>query len=340
MRTSFVGFVCLLVFALLLTGCVNMRMSQSLTEAVYLVGEEEGVATIAPSVSEDVTEAETTPIVIESDDLQEMMQALKCGEVFCQMAWQGWLTRPFTYPDRDRIDLTYPYASTGDGSLSIHHGVEFPNPHGTLVRAAAKGEVIFAGSDELQNSGPYKNFYGNVVIIRHPALFNGVDLYSLYGHLSTIEVEEGAQIESGEVLGRVGASGVADGSHLHFEVRYGDNDYDHTTNPILWFSPLAAQNQTKTSVFAGLIADRFGKPLSEISITLQRIDDEGGVEKNYYFKTYAQDGINAHPGLNENFVLPDISPGDYRLTFYSGRLYEIFLTLEPGNLGFLRYQIH
>lgn len=279
-----------------------------------------------------------TPTLQELETTPMLPQRISCKDSFCQVEWPGWMSRPFLEPDRDWIDLTYPYASTGDGTLAIHNGVEFPNPHGTPVRAAAAGEVLYAGNDEGLLLGLYRNFYGNVIILRHNNLFDAKDLYTLYGHLSTINVEVGDLVQAGDLIGEVGASGVASGSHLHFEVRYEVNDYKNSTNPILWFSPLSNQAMGETSTLAGIIADPSGEPVPEISLTLEKLSDEGGVEKHYYFKTYGENGINSHPALQENFAMPDLPPGDYRLTYIYGRFYEIFFTLEQGMLGFINLQ--
>ena len=278
----------------------------------------------------------STPQAIQETPV--LAQNLVCEESFCQVEWPGWMMRPFSDPNRDWIDLTYPYASTGGGTLAIHNGVEFPNPYGTPVQAAAEGKVLYAGDDQTLLLGPYSNFYGNVVILQHENLFDGKDLFTLYGHLSMINVEEGDVIKAGDVLGLVGATGVAGGSHLHFEVRFDENEYQASTNPILWFSPLDDRSLVQTATLAGTITDPSGDMLPEISLTLEKLSDEGEVEQHYYFKTYAETGINSHPALDENFAIPDLPPGDYRLAYIFGKMYENFFTLEPGKLGFLNSQ--
>ena len=55
--------------------------------------------------------------------------------------------------------------------------------------------------------------YGNAVVLDH-----GVGLFSLYAHLSEIEVVEGDEVSKGDVLGRTGATGLAGGDHLHFSM--------------------------------------------------------------------------------------------------------------------------
>lgn len=281
----------------------------------------------------------STPSPQDEDGTPIMHSPISCEEDFCQVDWPGWLVRPFSDPDRGQIDLTYPYASKGNGDLAIHNGVEFPNPHGTPIRAAADGIVAYAGNDEELTFGPYPNFYGNVVILNHKDIFSANEIFTLYGHLSVINVEEGEIVQQGEVLGQVGASGVAGGSHLHFEVRYVDNEYQNSTNPVLWFPPLANQALGQTSTLAGTISDSSGKAISEATFTLEKLNDQGVVEKHYYFQSYAQNGVNSHPALQENFAVPDLPPGDYRLTYISGKMYEEFFTLEPGMLGFLKLKI-
>jgi murein DD-endopeptidase MepM/ murein hydrolase activator NlpD len=255
------------------------------------------------------------------------------------MAWQGLLARPIGPDGVQIIDLTYPYANTNNGTLDPHHGVEFPNGFGTPVLAAQAGEVVFAGEDDLTVLGPYTGFYGNVVIVRHAGLFEGRDLFTLYAHLSAIDVTVGQQVALGERVGAVGASGAASGSHLHFEVRLDENDYAHTTNPVLWFSPLNGNGAGEGSILAGAILNRYNVPVELTAFELDRIDKDGAVLQNYYPITYFPSGVNANPILNENFAFPDLPPGDYRLSYISGRYYTYEFSLAAGSLGFIKIQL-
>lgn len=85
---------------------------------------------------------------------------------------------------------------------SPHSGVDFPAMTGTPVHAAQSGRVALA--QELF-------FSGNTVVIDH-----GLGIYTFYGHLSEIDVKPGDDLQSGQVLGKVGATGRVTGPHLHW----------------------------------------------------------------------------------------------------------------------------
>jgi len=95
-----------------------------------------------------------------------------------------------------------------DQPRSPHSGEDFSAPAGAPVLAPARGRVVLA-KDLF--------FLGTTVVLDH-----GFGLYSFYGHLSSIGVEPGTLVESGAVLGKVGATGRVTGAHLHWGVRLGD----------------------------------------------------------------------------------------------------------------------
>lgn len=95
-----------------------------------------------------------------------------------------------------------------------HRGVDYAAPQGTPVRTVGEGVVEFAG---------WQNGYGNVVHIEH-----GNDRSTLYAHLSQVDVRRGQNVEQGQRIGAVGATGWATGPHLHFEFRVRGQHEDPT----------------------------------------------------------------------------------------------------------------
>lgn len=87
-----------------------------------------------------------------------------------------------------------------------HDGIDIVARHGTQVKAARSGHVIYAGNEIAG--------YGNLVIVRHPDAYS-----SVYAHLSKIEVRKGQFVTRGQKVGRVGRTGHATNDHLHFEIR-------------------------------------------------------------------------------------------------------------------------
>lgn len=88
--------------------------------------------------------------------------------------------------------------------LRPHQGVDFAAGWGTPVRAAADGRVVSAG---------WRGGYGRQVQLDHA---NG--LATSYSHLSAIAARPGGWVRRGQIVGHVGASGLATGPHLHFEI--------------------------------------------------------------------------------------------------------------------------
>ncbi|WP_020526601.1 peptidoglycan DD-metalloendopeptidase family protein [Flexithrix dorotheae] len=95
----------------------------------------------------------------------------------------------------------------------MHRGVDFSAPTGTGVYATADGEVKGA---EIKNGG-----YGKLITLAHDENY-----FTRYAQLDEILVEEGQEVKRGDLIGRVGSSGMSTAPHLHYEILKGDQPVD------------------------------------------------------------------------------------------------------------------
>jgi murein DD-endopeptidase MepM/ murein hydrolase activator NlpD len=94
----------------------------------------------------------------------------------------------------------------------MHEGLDFSAPQGTPILAAAGGVVRTV----TQHSG-----YGNMMEIDH-----GEGLVTRYAHAQSILVSEGQLVTRGQLIAKVGSTGLSTGPHLHFEVRKNEKALD------------------------------------------------------------------------------------------------------------------
>ena len=85
--------------------------------------------------------------------------------------------------------------------------------HAGLDIAAEKGQPVYATGEGTVRLAGHHPAYGNLIVLDH-----GFGLQSRYGHLSAFDVKPDDRVKRGDVIGRVGATGRATGSHLHYEV--------------------------------------------------------------------------------------------------------------------------
>lgn len=125
----------------------------------------------------------------------------------------------FVFPNAYSSSITCPFGY-GDNVLSnsyFHRGVDFQAAFGSNVVAASGGTVTKAFNPyEGQNTSP--GSYGNYIVIDH-----GGGLVTLYGHLKSVMVAEGQQVQPGQLIGLAGSTGNSTGPHLHFEVQVNGN---------------------------------------------------------------------------------------------------------------------
>lgn len=248
-----------------------------------------------------------------------------------------WLVRPFLTESGivDNPERIYAYGSTNAGQLRPHYGIDIVNPFGTRVLAAREGMVFFAGDDFNEKLfGPQSNFYGNTVVLQHTYLLESGQpfvFYTLYGHLSSINVEKGQSVRVFDPIGQIGQTGAAFGPHLHLEVRIGDPyDYGATYNPELWLEQYAGYG-----ILAGRVERADGTPLYDVEIKAESTTS-GAIYRAYTY-TETDPALNGDPTLHENWVLGDLEAGTYEITVgYLGRVvYNAEVTIIGGTTGFL-----
>ena len=140
-----------------------------------------------------------------SREIEQMLLALEKtpeGQKRLAHPWRG----GFIYPVRGPITSGFGMRTHPIYHITkMHTGIDISAHSGTPIKAAAGGEVVFAG---------WWGGYGNVVIIDH-----GGGISTLYAHCSAIYVRKGQSVSQGEVIAAVGSTGLSTGPHLHFEVR-------------------------------------------------------------------------------------------------------------------------
>jgi murein DD-endopeptidase MepM/ murein hydrolase activator NlpD len=162
-------------------------------------------------------------------------------------------TLTYKFAESGKYTYTIPhkgFVTSGFGRRSLfgrkfHKGLDINLDTGDEVVAALPGKIRIAR---------YSSGYGNFVIISHEG-----GLETLYGHMSELQVVEGQEVGSGDVIGLGGSTGQSTGAHLHFEIRIFGEQIDpawvldvHTLRPhtnevkidASWFNHLLNHSET------------------------------------------------------------------------------------------------
>jgi murein DD-endopeptidase MepM/ murein hydrolase activator NlpD len=128
-----------------------------------------------------------------------------------------------------------------------HKGVDFAAPLGTKVKASSSGVVDFVGR---------QNGYGNVVILKHQN-----KITTLYAHLNAFEdgLRVGQKVAQGDILGEVGRTGWATGTHLHYEFRIDGAPTDPLSSDLPIASTLAPQERKQLIELTGSMKNQLDK---------------------------------------------------------------------------------
>jgi murein DD-endopeptidase MepM/ murein hydrolase activator NlpD len=108
----------------------------------------------------------------------------------------------------------------GGGEEGLHRGIDIPGEIGTPILATGSGVVLATwpvpGTPVPGKKGAYYQGWGALgaaIIIDH-----GGGLWTIYGHLSRIDVRQGQRVETGKQIGLMGMTGKCTGPHLHWEL--------------------------------------------------------------------------------------------------------------------------
>jgi murein DD-endopeptidase MepM/ murein hydrolase activator NlpD len=114
----------------------------------------------------------------------------------------------WSMPVRANTPVSGSFGEVGRYWPGGHAGIDFNGTQGDPIFAATDGRVTFAS---FHSGG-----YGNLIFV-----MRGDGTQTRYAHLHRIQVRVGDRVKAGQRIGRMGSSGQATGTHLHFEVRVG-----------------------------------------------------------------------------------------------------------------------
>ena len=133
--------------------------------------------------------------------------------------WSG----KFIFPSSGPLSTTYGVKRRVNGTINpdyFHKGLDFAAAQGSNIKAPENGRVVLVG---LVSKGFVVN--GNCIFIDH-----GHGVITGYLHLSSVLVKEGDFVKKGQLIGKVGSTGIASGPHLHWGVYV----LGKTVEPMVW----------------------------------------------------------------------------------------------------------
>jgi len=155
---------------------------------------------------EDLQFAPSVARLLSPELSQPELQLL--GDIYGGQTAKIFWREPFAWPAEGAITSAFGTRRRYQGGgLSYHAGIDIDGETGDDIRAPAAGVVVLARP---------LNVRGNAVIIDH-----GAGVYSGLYHLDHIGVDIGQFVQGGDIIGRMGATGLVTGSHLHWEMRVG-----------------------------------------------------------------------------------------------------------------------
>lgn len=314
---------------------ISLSPAPTLTEAT-------AESSAAPAISPSITRPPlpTSPPATLKPSSPTAVSPAPCGEQVCIVAGTFLLHRPISPPGRNTIDTSYRFGDDAGGKRDVHHGVEFLNRTGTPVLAAADGTVVVAGDDKKTIYGLFPNTYGNLVVIQHALPGITQPVFTLYGHLSKIDVQPGETVQAGQKVGEVGAAGAATGPHLHFEVRLGENTYSASRNPELWLEPLPDEQGQLQGGIAGSVLSASGSLVTIDNIVIAPASPSSmATEATAYVHTYDERKLAGEDPWQESFAAGDLPPGEYKISFVKYGFHTLIVQVQPGKLTLMTFKL-
>jgi murein DD-endopeptidase MepM/ murein hydrolase activator NlpD len=214
----------------------------------------------------------------------------------------------------------------------VHTGVDIDAEEDSPIMAAAPGTIVWVGWGLFtETPGNINDPYGIAVAIRHDFGYKDQRLYTVYAHMSRTDAVVSQHVNTGDVIGYVGATGATTGPHMHFEVRFPNNSFDDTYNPELWLAPPQGWG-----VLAGRVLDDDGKilPNAEVRVISQE------TKESFVAKSYGSGGaVNPDPYYNENVVIGDLPAGIYRINIdYDKKVRQTWVEIFPGQVTYFTFK--
>jgi len=140
------------------------------------------------------------------DTERALREAKELDEIHNTISGEALWTQPFVVPIPGGVGVSFGKRRVFNGeSRNPHAGADLKATTGTPIRSTNRGRVVLARD---------LFFTGNTVIVDH-----GLGIYTLYAHLSRIDVAKDAIVERAQVIGLAGATGRVTGPHLHWGAR-------------------------------------------------------------------------------------------------------------------------
>jgi murein DD-endopeptidase MepM/ murein hydrolase activator NlpD len=141
-----------------------------------------------------------------ADEKRAASEATELNRIYDTITPEILWSRPFTVPIPGGSGTNFGHRRVFNGqSRAPHAGADLKASTGTPIYSTNRGRVVLARD---------LFFTGNTVVVDH-----GLGIYTIYAHLSKIDVKPGAVVENGALLGLAGATGRVTGPHLHWSAR-------------------------------------------------------------------------------------------------------------------------